>query len=636
MPGKKYSDGKDYKVIACVLSNFFDIDNWKIMRIGTERAKEQGVRVVFFSSLKDMNFDNVFSAGEKSMFDLMDVGGFDAIILFSELIKDNTVQEKFVARANAENVPVITVERPVRGEYARIKYDFVRAFEELCEHMIGRHGYNNVYFMGGPDGVNYADERKAVFLKTMKKYGLTVTDKQMYCGYFCEEPTRVEMMRMLKNIEEGAPFPDCIICANDVMAFTVIDCLTQAGLRVPEDIAVSGFDGIEVGKYCSPRLTTCDTNIETAARLITDIIMDLPAFKGRTLKMLSRFHIGRSCGCHMDKAENAGTKFIKLQSEVTDHLWYEHEASLLLTSTNGEADFNKAMLPMKQLLSYLHFNDFYFLASFPFVKKTDTGKWHMSVEDNNIIAPLLYPWHVSSTGECTAFFKETMDPHQLLPGLHDYFERGDNILIVPAHIGGTSVGYTAVTFDFDTFWATGYSTLVLSFLHMLEMQITQARLFRMYNKDSLTGLYNRNGFYDSIESLMDESPDKELCVISIDMDNLKTVNDTYGHSEGDRALFELSIIITQAIGEKKIAGRVGGDEFLVAFSGYDLEDTAKAIEKDFLKRIEDRNKQHGSAYDLSASIGHFSGKVNEHTFDYFLKPADDKMYEMKREHKKVK
>lgn len=159
--------------------------------------------------------------------------------------------------------------------------------------------------------------------------------------------------------------------------------------------------------------------------------------------------------------------------------------------------------------------------------------------------------------------------------------------------------------------------------------VTQERIYeRMIinnaNTDFLTGLYNRRYAYQFIE----KEENSSLTVFYLDLDNFKSVNDRYGHQEGDRALVVTAEVLKKCMPKDMIA-RVGGDEFLVAVIG---DYTAKEIEE---KRIW-LQEQLDSAYakdeyfkNISVSIGTAHSTDGEVIMDALIGEADTFMYREK-------
>ena len=124
------------------------------------------------------------------------------------------------------------------------------------------------------------------------------------------------------------------------------------------------------------------------------------------------------------------------------------------------------------------------------------------------------------------------------------------------------------------------------------------------------------------------------------MDNLKEINDKYGHSEGDFALWALGNSITECVGDEGISARFGGDEFIIAFISdgdkFDYDYYYEKVEKIHLS-IEKFKYEESKNYDINISIGYAFGEGDKTTdIDIIMKRADDEMYGIKAVHHKNK
>ncbi|WP_173473220.1 GGDEF domain-containing protein [Eubacterium ruminantium] len=126
----------------------------------------------------------------------------------------------------------------------------------------------------------------------------------------------------------------------------------------------------------------------------------------------------------------------------------------------------------------------------------------------------------------------------------------------------------------------------------------------LYIKDSLTGLLNRKGFEKKFNELFDKDKNKlyNIAIVSIDMDGLKYINDTFGHNCGDDAIKETSKCIYNALKSKEFVARMGGDEFVAVLILTDVGRIGQFIRsvRNNLKVINEKQKY---PYELSASIG---------------------------------
>ena len=134
----------------------------------------------------------------------------------------------------------------------------------------------------------------------------------------------------------------------------------------------------------------------------------------------------------------------------------------------------------------------------------------------------------------------------------------------------------------------------------------EAELLRMARYDELTGLYNRRYLLDRLreEMLRARRYGSDLCILMLDVDHFKRINDTYGHLVGDKVLADIAGIIRQTIRATDIAGRYGGEEFCIV-----LTQTHAAGGHRVAERLRERVATHcftrpaGSIFHVTCSIG---------------------------------
>ena len=171
-----------------------------------------------------------------------------------------------------------------------------------------------------------------------------------------------------------------------------------------------------------------------------------------------------------------------------------------------------------------------------------------------------------------------------------------------------------------------------------ELRASVHKLEEMYVHDSMTNTFNRRGFYRMVPSIIKEcvSEGKKLLVASADMDELKYINDVFGHNEGDVAIITVSNALKEACGDKYIVARFGGDEFVAA--GIVAEDSeGEEFVQAVTKYLNDFNISSDKNYKVSASIGtHIVIPEKGSSLDDYIKIADGIMYKVKnnkvREH----
>ncbi len=149
--------------------------------------------------------------------------------------------------------------------------------------------------------------------------------------------------------------------------------------------------------------------------------------------------------------------------------------------------------------------------------------------------------------------------------------------------------------------------------------------------DGLTGLINRRALTDSLSYEIDRAKryGSELSLILCDIDNFKDINDTYGHDSGDRALQTLSATLKSILRKPDIAGRYGGDEFMIVLPETSISGAENLAEKLLFAMRETELRFHdGTVIRLSMSIGvaNLVGDREDENIDSLVKRADHAMY----------
>ena len=150
--------------------------------------------------------------------------------------------------------------------------------------------------------------------------------------------------------------------------------------------------------------------------------------------------------------------------------------------------------------------------------------------------------------------------------------------------------------------------------------------------DVLTGIMNRRGFYQSGEELLTKNKEagKRTLVAYIDMNNLKIINDRYGHDEGDFSIKLISELITEVAADTGLVGRIGGDEFALAVSALPCDEERAFVEKIY-KRFQKYNEGSTKPYNVTVSVGTCMVEADDTlTLKEAMTQADGKLYEEKQ------
>ena len=189
---------------------------------------------------------------------------------------------------------------------------------------------------------------------------------------------------------------------------------------------------------------------------------------------------------------------------------------------------------------------------------------------------------------------------------------------------GRYLGWMRISFIRVTDENVLYTTQVID-----EEKKKADNLKRMSRIDSLTGIYNRNGFDIRIGKFQIEPPDESRTFFMLDLDGLKRTNDAFGHDAGDEIIVGTASIIKNVFGDKGNYYRIGGDEFAVIISAdkEEIQKYCERLESEIAGWKGEKVSSLHLSYGLAGSYEYPDYDANE-----LLKVADSRMYEMKRQY----
>lgn len=177
----------------------------------------------------------------------------------------------------------------------------------------------------------------------------------------------------------------------------------------------------------------------------------------------------------------------------------------------------------------------------------------------------------------------------------------------------------------------GPDLFLRSIRYALERHRLSSALRSLSLIDDLTGLYNRRGFSELGEQHLKLAirTGKAVLLVFLDVDDLKTINDTLGHQTGDQALIRVGDLLKETFRQSDILARIGGDEFAVMALEALEENEAQLLQR-LRERVDEVNLSGEVSYQLSVSVGaaRFSGEDSARLED-LLAEVDEAMYEEK-------
>ncbi len=219
---------------------------------------------------------------------IMHNGLIDGVILASQL-NDDPVGQALVEG----DLPFILVGRhPTNDSVHYVDVDNLASAREVVTHLL-RLGHRRIATITGPQNMIAGADRRAGYEAALRQRGLPVEPDLIVDGEFSEAGGYAAMTRLL------AQNPDAVFAASDTMAVGAMRAVREASLRVPEDVAVVGFDDMPFAANTAPPLTTIRQPVYRTGAIAAETLIDLiehPDSRPRRILLPTEFVIRQSCG----------------------------------------------------------------------------------------------------------------------------------------------------------------------------------------------------------------------------------------------------------------------------------------------------------------------------------------------------
>lgn len=611
------------KIIAVCMCKVYDERNYRIIRALNNFAVENDYRLFVYHTCSDLYWKTLSEKGEQSVFDLIDYNITDAVVTFEEGVYAENVMTKIRKDAAKYGKPVISV-GVEHDDCISIKFGYAKGFEQVVRHVIEQHGVRDIGFIAGRKDEENSEERIAVFRKLLEEYDIPFRNDVFYYGDYWSVPA----LKAVDDMIEKNKVPRAIICANDMMAIAAGAEFQRRGYKIPEDIIVTGFDGSEEANFCTPMLTTSGCSYDDTAKTIIDVISKALAGEKPEKKYTVDYDLSveNSCGCKPSVEQINTGEYIRILRDRMNRYQDEERVlyELAVNIMNCETPKTLATL-LKEYnfgdVAVVVNGDFFDERKAPGVSDREplfSDKMILlrsrAVEDRNIPQPF--------------------DRTNIIPDIENIMDyKVPLIFSALAHIG-VPLGYACFYFPVQLneyfkipLYVNSLNTALGSFRSVIYQKYMTKHIEEMYRHDMLTGLYNRTGFYNALETLPRRN-DQLALVVSVDVDGLKYINDNFGHEAGDYAIRAAANAIDSVSIENKVCGRFGGDE-LALFAIVDT-DLAEQVKEEIKDKMAELNRRSGKSYVLSVSVGAAVAPVENFWFDDVMHIADKYMYEDKR------
>ncbi len=249
---------KDKRVIGFCFSGINPEYQHIILNSVCNEAQKLGFRVFIFNSLGRYVKGNAHDKGEINIFNLINFDLLAGLVILTETISHKPTVDKLVREARLRDIPVVTVDGRVDG-----CYNFVLSnssgFEKIVRHFVEFHKFSRVAIVSGIPDNDVSERRIEIYKKVLLENNIPVREEYIKYGMFWHIPAQNAAQELMQLAEP----PEAIVFANDAMAVAAAIRLSELGFKIPDDVCVSGFDGLEIALNHDVPITTASSAVDS-------------------------------------------------------------------------------------------------------------------------------------------------------------------------------------------------------------------------------------------------------------------------------------------------------------------------------------------------------------------------------------
>ena len=259
------------KRIGIIMGKVYKAVNHQQLCGMIEEAYSRGMSVFVFT-LTDENHDAAIITGEENLFHSINFSLLDGIIFLPYTFSSQEYWN-YIEQFLQENCPVPVVRVGMEtAPFTPVWFNDRAEMAEVTRHLIEVHGCRDMICLTGQEYQKVSHERLNGFLDAVKAAGMTCPEENIVFGDFWIYAAQA----LAKDFAEGRrALPDAVVCTNDTMAIALCDALHSHGIRVPEDVIVTGYDGSMEAQIHVPPVTTYSTSWTQLGRESFTVLYEL-------------------------------------------------------------------------------------------------------------------------------------------------------------------------------------------------------------------------------------------------------------------------------------------------------------------------------------------------------------------------
>lgn len=284
------------KRIAVITARADDAEQKATLLGIAETAFSMNADIAVFSNIYNHWIKDELLNFENHIYDYFQPEHFDGIIVTAEPFMELSILAHVLEKIRTAGIPAVVIDGVIPG-FISVVSDDESDMQQITEHLLTVHGMTKIDILTGFADQPISHTRVAGCRKAFAAHGIPFDESHVHYGNFWNDSGEQLAQRYLSG---ELPMPEAVICTNDYMAYGLCDTLTAAGISIPSQITVTGYDYSEGRIYHYPLLTTYRRNRrQTGARAVSIL------FSGEIVPSAGedRFVCGNTCTCGVDSVQ---------------------------------------------------------------------------------------------------------------------------------------------------------------------------------------------------------------------------------------------------------------------------------------------------------------------------------------------
>lgn len=306
--------------IGIIMPEIVDPLDYEMLDGAYNQAVKLGYDIIIYTGIFNSQAEfqqDYYTDGLENIYSLICKSRLDGVIFSAERFHNEQLVDKIYDYLTQTDIPCLTL------GYKREGFPYINAEQHdgiyaITKHLINDHGCKKIYCIAGFPNHEPSKERLQGFIDAMKDSGLEIGENSIHYGYYW---TNVPKEIAVKIADGSLERPDGVVCLSDAMAISFIDELKRNGVTVPDDLAVTGYDGIVHSILHDPQITTVagrDMQIgETSVCRLYNMMT------GKTCKAIGctqNIRYGTSCGCGYEKIASPSGVMHYFKKHIADQI----------------------------------------------------------------------------------------------------------------------------------------------------------------------------------------------------------------------------------------------------------------------------------------------------------------------------